>query len=94
MVADECAVHKDPQFIQLIISQGSHLVFLPPYLPDLNPVRPRLVCNLPADHAIAESMWCLLNNAYITPVPVVSKLSQVTSTLTSIVHSPFNLMGV
>ena len=38
VIMDNLAAHKSPQTLALIARAGAHVLFLPPYSPDLNPI--------------------------------------------------------
>ncbi|KAJ8475072.1 hypothetical protein ONZ45_g15735 [Pleurotus djamor] len=38
IVMDNARIHKDPRVIDLIVSRGMRVMFLPPYSPDYNPI--------------------------------------------------------
>ena len=38
LVLDNCAIHKDPEFLSIIEATGAIVEFLPPYTPQYNPV--------------------------------------------------------
>lgn len=38
VVMDNLAPHKNPRILALLASAGAHVLFLPPYSPDLNPI--------------------------------------------------------
>ena len=40
VVMDNLSPHKAPRVRELIEAAGCHLLFLPPYSPDLNPIEP------------------------------------------------------
>lgn len=39
VIADNCVVHHGQPFVQRIQAAGAIIVYLPPYSPELNPVR-------------------------------------------------------
>lgn len=38
VIMDNLSAHKSSKIIKLIETQGSHVLYLPPYSPDLNPI--------------------------------------------------------
>jgi transposase len=41
MILDNGAFHKSPQTRKAIEEKGTHILFLPPYSPDLNEIEPQ-----------------------------------------------------
>ncbi|KAG9087827.1 hypothetical protein FRC07_012729 [Ceratobasidium sp. 392] len=39
IIMDNCRIHKDPETLQMITARGIHYIFLPPYLPNYNPIK-------------------------------------------------------
>jgi len=39
VVADNLSSHKSPRVVELLTAKGSRIIFLPPYSPDLNPIK-------------------------------------------------------
>lgn len=38
IVMDNARIHKNPHIVELIEEHGMHVLFLPPYFPDYNPI--------------------------------------------------------
>lgn len=68
---DNATFHKSPQTRKLIEQAGYHLLFLPPYSPDLNPL---------------ETFWANLKNKINEIIPTVTKLSQAIDKAFNVFH--------
>lgn len=57
LVLDNLSVHKSARARQLIESAGGHLVFLPTYSPDLNPIEPAFAKSKQALRQVGARSW-------------------------------------
>ena len=71
VIMDNATFHKSPQTRKLIEQAGYHLLFLPPYSPDLNPL---------------ETFWANLKNKINEIIPTVTKLSQAIDKAFNVFH--------
>ncbi|KAK9818755.1 hypothetical protein WJX74_009531 [Apatococcus lobatus] len=55
VVLDNCQIHKDEEFKQLITDAGAIVMFLPPYSPDFNPIE-KLFSQMKA-FLMREQIW-------------------------------------
>lgn len=72
VVMDNLSVHKSPRVRRLIEARGCHLVFLPPYSPDLSPIEPAWSKLKASLRRIGARTLATLNDALTTVVDEIT----------------------